>query len=240
MKSKEEILKRAIILLAFSDRCALEKTIIDGVRRSLKEREKQRQAIVDWLIHMGYYDSVSEKEKQIFNRVITDKTNEDILSLQNDYECLEPLLWSLGLVSKLSGYDKFVLYDFHPVLRFGKNHSMKSLLESCCMVSNAQIKDYRELSMLWYWRCLECRNDLSRLTDIKKAIHDIFGEKYIQLLHTYDQFNNVANDFVIKGKKVIELNGEEIEKLSIISERRFYAFEWLSTDAEWDYVDLIC
>lgn len=31
MKSKEEILKRAIILLAFSDRCALEKNLIDGV-----------------------------------------------------------------------------------------------------------------------------------------------------------------------------------------------------------------
>lgn len=240
MKSKEEILKRAIILLAFSDRCALEKKIIDGVRRSLNERERQRQAIVDWLMHMGYYDSVSEKEKQVFNRVITDKTNEDILSLQNHYECLEPMLLSLGLVSKLSSYDKFVLHDFHPVLRFGKNHSIKSLLENCHMVSNAQIKDYRELSMLWYWRCLECRNVLSRSTDIKKAIYNIFGEKYIQLLHTYNQFDNVANDFIIKGKKVIELNDEEIAKLSIISERRFYAFEWLSTDAEWDNVDLIC
>lgn len=240
MKSKEEILKRAIILLAFSDRCALEKNIIDGVSRSLNEREMQRQAIVNWLMHMGYYDSVSEKENQVFNRVITDKTNEDILSLQNDYECLEPMLFSLGLVSELSGYDKFVLHDFHPVLRFGKNHSIKSLLESCRMVSNAQIRDYRELSMLWYWRCLECRNGLSRLTDIKKSIDNIFGEKYIQLLHTYNQFDNVANDFIIKGKKVMELNDEEIEKLSIISERRFYAFEWLSTDAGWDNVDLSC
>ena len=240
MKSKEEILKRAIILLAFSDRCALEKKIVDGERRSLNEREMQRQAIVDWLMRMGYYDSISEKEKQVFNRVITDKPDEDILTLQNDYECLEPMLLSLGLVSKLSSYDKFVLHDFHPVLKFGKNHSMKSLLERCHMVSNAQIKDYRELSMLWYWRCLECRNGLSRTTDIKKAIYNIFGENYIQLLHIYNQFDNVANDFVIKGKKVIELNDEEIEKLSIISERRFYAFEWLSTDAEWDNVDLIC
>lgn len=64
MKSKEEILKRAIILLAFADRCALEKKIIDGVRRSQNEREKQRQAILDWLSHMGYYDSVSEKENR--------------------------------------------------------------------------------------------------------------------------------------------------------------------------------
>ena len=232
MKSKEEILKRAIILLAFSDRCALEKKIIDGVSRSLNEREMQRQAIVNWLVHMGYYDSVSEKEKQVFNRAITTKTNVDILSLQNDYECLEPMLWSLGLVSELSSYDKFVLRDFHPLLKFGKKHSIESLLESCSMVSDAQINDYRALSMLWYWRCLECRNGLSRKPDIKKAIYDIFGEKYIQLLHTYNQFDNVVNDFIIMGKKVIELNDEEIDILSIISERRFYAFEWLSTDAE--------
>lgn len=154
MKSKEEILKRAIILLAFSDRCALEKQIVDGVRRSLNEREMQRRAIVDWLMSMGYYDSVSEKEKQIFNRGITGKTDESILASQNDYECLEPLLVSLGLIDELSGYDKFVLHDFHPVLRFGKNHSIKTLLEECHMVSDAQIKAYRELAMLWYWRCL--------------------------------------------------------------------------------------
>lgn len=34
MKSKEEILKRAIVLLAFSDRCAIEKKTVDGVKRA--------------------------------------------------------------------------------------------------------------------------------------------------------------------------------------------------------------
>ena len=72
MKSKEEILKRAVILLAFSDRCALEKKTIDGVKRTLKEKEMQRQAIIDWLMRMGYYDSIFENEKQIFNKKITD------------------------------------------------------------------------------------------------------------------------------------------------------------------------
>lgn len=240
MKSKEEILKRSVILLAFSDRCALEKQIIDGVSRSLNEREMQREAIINWLIRMGYYDSVSEKEKQIFNSIITDKTNEDILFLQNNYECLEPMLWSLGLVDELSSYDDFVLHDFHPVLRFGRKHSIQSVLESCCMASNDKIRDCREISMLWYWRCLECQSGLSESTDLKKQIYSIFGERYIQLLRTYNQFDYVANDFVIMGKKVIELNNKEIEKLLIISERRFYAFEWLSTGAEWDNVDLIC
>lgn len=88
MKSKEEILKRAIILLAFSDRCVLEKKMIDGVRRSLNEREMQRQAIVDWLMRMGYYDSVSEKEKLIFNRVM--RSIDDLYKLYSgsDYKSI--------------------------------------------------------------------------------------------------------------------------------------------------------
>lgn len=240
MKSKEEILKRAIILLALSDRCALEKNVIDGVRRSLDEREIQRKTIVDWLMRMGYYDSISEKERQVFDRAITDKADEDILFLQNNYECLEPMLLSLGLVRELSGYDQYVLQDFHLVLGFGKNHSFKSLLENCRMVSNAQVNDCRELAMLWYWRCLECRNGLSGITDIKKAINNIFGERYIQLLDTYNQFDNAENDFIVSGKKITELNDKEIERLSVIAERRFYAFEWLTTDTEWDNVDLSC
>lgn len=240
MKSKEEILKRAVVLLTFSDRCALEKKMIDGVRRSLNEREGQRQAIVGWLMRMGYYNSVSNRERQIFNRIITDKANEEIMRKQTDYECLEPMLWSLGLVNELSKYDGFVLRDFHSVLVFGKNHSTQSLLRTCKMVSKDVIEDYREISMLWYWRCLECRNNIARTLDVKQTIYNLFGEKYIQLLHTYNQFNNEVNDFVIGDKKIADLNNEEITKLSIISERRFYAFEWLSTDAEWDDVDLIC
>ena len=76
--------------------------------------------------------------------------------------------------------------------------------------------------------------------DVKSAIHDIFGEKYIQLLTVCGQFNDAINDFMINGRKVKELSYSEIEKLTIISERRYYAFEWLSTDAEWDNIDLVC
>lgn len=91
----------------------------------------QRQAIVTWLKRMRYYDKATDKEKQVFNSVITNKTNLEILSLQSNYECLEPMLWSLGLVNELSSYDNFVLYDFHPFLRFGKNHSFDLLLDDC-------------------------------------------------------------------------------------------------------------
>jgi len=240
MKNKDEILKRAIVLLTFADRCALEKSVIDGVKRTLNEREAQRQAILSWLTRMGYYENASEKEKQIFNSTVTGKADKGIMLLQNDYECLEPMLWSLGLVNKLSDYNDFVMRDFHPLLAFGKNHSFEALSNSCRMVSNEKITDYREISMLWYWRCLEHRCGLSEAADIKKAIYNAFGEGHVKLLDTYEHFDNAANDFIINGKRISELNDEEIAKLTVISERRFYAFEWLSTDSQWDNVDLVC
>ena len=47
-------------------------------------------------------------------------------------------------------------------------------------------------------------------------------------------------DFIVKGKTVAELSDMEIAKLEVIAERRFYAFEWLCSDDDWDNVDLIC
>lgn len=240
MKNIEDILQRAVILLAFSDRCALEKEIINGVKRSTNEREMQRQAIINWLIRTGYYDQVSEKEKQVFITPVINKTNMEILAMQNDYECLEPMLWSLGLVSELSDYGKFVMDDFHPLLKFGRDHSMKKILGNCNMVSSSKMKEFRDRSMLWYWRCLECRNSFSNTMDIKKAVYNIFGESYTQLLIAHNIFDYEANDFVVNGKIITNLTKNEIEKLSIISERRFYSFEWLCTDQEWDNVDLVC
>lgn len=240
MKEKEEVLRRAVCLLTFADRCSLEEKIFDGVRRSLEERETQRKTIIKWLEIKKYYEYLSEKEKRIFGTPITVKINKEALCLQNDYECIEPMLWSLGLVKELSSYDEFVLNDFHPVLKIGKNHSLESLVESCKNVPIAIVKNYRELSMLWYWRCLECRNNSSNAINILEAIRDIFGEEYIKLLQTYNYFDGNKCDFVIKGKIVAKLSDLEIEKLSIISERRFYAFEWLLADDEWDNVDLVC
>lgn len=240
MKSKEEILKRAIVLLAFSDRCALEKRTIDGVRRTTAEREAQRQAISNWLLRMGYWDCVSEKEKQVFSSAITEKANTDILSIQRNYECVEPLLWTLGLVSELSPYDGFVTQDFHPTLKFGRNHSFDALLADCHMTPNDRIPQQRKMSMLWYWRCLEHRSNTGEDFDMASAVKAAFGEEYLPLLHVCSQYDSAAKDFIVTGKRAADLSDEEMLRLSIISERRFYAFEWLSTDDDWDSVDLVC
>ena len=98
MKDLDVVLKRTIALLTFSDRCALEDSVIEGVSRSVIERENQRKAILHWLQHANYYDSLSEKEKNIFNTIVTDQSDVEIRYYENDHECIEPLLWAIGLV----------------------------------------------------------------------------------------------------------------------------------------------
>lgn len=240
MKNKEEVLKRAIVLLAFCDRCALEKKVIDGKSRNLNEREFQRTAIYNWLVKMGYKDFISGSELEIFNISITEETNEKILVFQKNYECLEPLLWSLGLIDELSDYNDFVLDDFHPVLQFGRNHSLDNLLKKCKNIDESIICDYRDIAMLWYWRCLENRTNRMNSRDLVSVIHKVFGDKYVDLLYKYNIINDEFSDFMFNEKEFNILNCFENDKLAVISERRFYAFEWLCSDADWDSVDLVC
>ena len=240
MKKKEEILRRAVCLLLFADRCSLEDKIFDGIRRSLEERETQRKTIIKWLELKDYYCDLTEKEKRIIETPVVRKTNNEALFFHNDYECIEPLLWSLGLIDRLSTYDEFVLDNLHIPLKISRNHTLVSLKKCCKDVSSDLVQKHREIAMLWYWRCIICRNYYSKNINLLEVIKNIFGEQYIKYLQTYEQFDNNKGDFIVKGKKVDELNDMELKKLEVIAERRFYAFEWLCTDDDWDNVDLVC
>lgn len=240
MKNKKEVIIRSVCLLTFADRCALEEKVTNGIRHSLNEREQQRNTIIKWLKEKNYYSYLTKKEKQAIETQVVNKTNTEIYNNENDYECIEPLLWSLGLVEEIHNYDEFVLDDLHRPLNIGRNHALEEVEKRCKNVQDDVIKINREISMLWYWRCLECRNSSSKIINYKNAIRDIFGEDNIKILEDYEYYDMDKCDFIVKGKTVAELSGLEIEKLEIIAERRFYAFEWLCSDDNWDNVDLVC
>ena len=240
MKSKDKVIKRAVCLLLFSDRCDLEDKIFEGIRRSLEERETQRKTIIKWAQLKEYYDYFTAREKRIIETPVIRVTNKEAQLGINDYECIEPLLWSLGIVDNLHNYDEFVLDNLHTPLKIGAKHTIEMLTEVCALRPIGVIEKKREIAMLWYWRCLECRNNYKKKINYINAIRDIFGEEYIKILEDYECFDMNRGDFVVKGKAVAELSNVEIAKLEVIAERRFYAFEWLCTDDDWDNVDLIC
>ena len=238
MKSKGEILKRAIVLLAFADRCSLEDRVIEGKKYTLHERENQRVAISDWLKRNSYYECFTPNELRVMEKKVFIVTDRKILGMEVDHECIEPLLWSVNLVNKLSKYDGFVLDDFHYALQFGKDHSFESLESITRLRPYEDLQKHRELAMLWYWRCLEFRRDRYQTIDLYRAIRDCFGQETAELLNSYRSFNRKVNDFTVKGRPVSDLSDSEFAKLEVIAERRFYAFEWMLSDEDWDHVSL--
>ena len=91
LRSKGEIIKRAVVLLSFSDRCALEKSMLNGIAYSLYDREIQRQSIIRWLQRMNYADSISKIERVVFEEQVGLKSIE-ILRLQINYEYLTMMI----------------------------------------------------------------------------------------------------------------------------------------------------
>ena len=119
-------------------------------------------------------------------------------------------------------------------------HSLEKLASSCKNISEKEIEDHRELSMLWYWRCLEFRNSNSDSLDYYEAIQSIFGSSHVQLLDSYDHFSKETHNFIYNKKSLKKLSDYDKLKLTTIAEKRFYAFEWIFSQDNWDDVDLVC
>lgn len=238
MKNTEEIATRAIILLCLSDRCVLERTTIGGRVYTVKQREEQREAIYQWLQDKGYTSSFTLNEKILFELEVGIGNSDEILSKQIQYEAIEPCLWSLGLVDKLSEYDKFVLEDFHPLLQIGRNHSLEKLLNTGSLRKFEDIVLQNEISMLWHWRARESENSIFSHKSAKEIIVSTFGEQYLEILDRIQSFKNGQDDFIVNNKVFNDLNSEEKNRIKIIAQWRHHAYEWIIGDKTWDDVEL--
>ena len=150
------------------------------------------------------------------------------------------MLWTIGLVGHLSHYNDFVFTDFHPVLNFGRNHSFEELTKSCKLVPQTDFEVKREAAMLVYWCCLEARNDVFKEKNLDVVIEEVFGRQHVEILRKMDMFDAQINNLLVNGKRIPELNDAELAKLIQIAEKRFYAFEWIASEDNWDSVDLVC
>jgi Domain of unknown function (DUF4272) len=238
MKSAKEIATRAIILLCLSDRCALERTTIGGRVYTIKQRDEQREVIYQWLQDKGYTSSITLNEKILFEREVGIGNTVEILSKQSQYEVIEPCLWSLGLVDKLSDYDKFVLEDFHPLLQIGGTHSLEKLLNTCSVRMHEDIVLQNEISMLWHWRARESNNSIFKFKSAKEIIISTFGKQYMQVIDRMGTFKTGQDDFIVNNKVFNELSSEEKNRIKIIAQWRHHAYEWIIGDKTWDDVEL--
>ncbi len=248
MKSKQEILARSVILLCISDRAALESSVIGGVYFSKKKREQQRLAIWEWVTTQGYVDFTTENEKVFFQLKVGDGKPKAVQNFKTQHEALEPLLWALGLVKKMSDYNGWVLKDFHPLLKITSkdfsslyirsSHAPEKLLEKCILADEPTIAFYSVIAMLWYWRLLEYKNPIFKKKIAKEVIIETFGEKYEDAASVILQPEGMRYDFMVNEKRASKLNPLEACRTRIIAQWRHHAFVWMLGDETWDDVKL--
>jgi hypothetical protein len=236
MKTIQEILSRAIIILCLSDRCALEESVIEGKKYSKKVRENQRVTILNWMKKKNYFGIMTQSEKKFFTTKVGNVSKHEISLYDFQYEGIEPCLWSISLLQELSNYNQFVVTDFHPPLQIGREHDLTKLADSCRLKELADIEIQREIAMLWHWRAIEGNNPIFEKQSVEETILSIFGQEYKSILDQIPHYDKDIGEFLVHYFPVNKLNPQEIAKLALIAQWRHHAFEWILSDDGWEDV----
>lgn len=237
MKSIEQILLRAISLLCFVDRCWLEQNTITEIYHPLEDRIEQKQLIYNWLENEAYIDALSDFERNIFNKNITNIPNMEIYKNVNQYEAIQPLLWAIGLVDNLSNYNNFVVDDYHDSVQIGIDHNFEAIKSRCVLRTEQEINNAKLIAAIWYWRVWEC-NYYTSEDRIFDKLRDYYGLSFAEKIKQTGVVNARTRDLKVKNKYILNLNSLEINKLKEISKWRLHAFLWLTGDDEWDSINL--
>ena len=235
MRNTEDIIIRSIVLYCFIDRCWLETSKIAGTVHSLDEREKQRKTIYNWLNRVDYAKYLSPNEKSVFEIEISKRTKRKILVNVNQYEALEPLLWSVGLIKELSSYDDWVTEDFHDILNIGANHNLSSIVKNSKTRDTKDIEAAYLIAKIWYWRMCKYTVATAEKT-IYKYIAKSLGADTAKNAVRLGLFSRFSTDLKIDGKPIRTLNAQDYIKLQSIAYWRFYALMWLTSEYDWDLI----
>ena len=235
MKDNKKRIGRAIVLLLLSDRCALEKEVIGGVKYSIAERECQRGKIYRWLVENGYNLFASKDEMLIFEQSVS--VSSDLSGYQVVHEGLEPILWSLGLIKKLSSYDSYVLSDFHPILEIGKFHNIDNIVKKINPLTEKEIEIQKDVSLLWNWRSRMGKNEIFLEKNAEDIIIDTFGHEFGKALKKIDFAKESPKDFKVNLKPFNQLTDNELLPIKELALWRHHSFEWMLSSKEWQDVE---
>lgn len=182
---------------------------------------------------------MTESDKHLFEKKVGNPFLKHIFQQKEfEYEAIEPLLWSLGLVKRLSSYDWYVTRDLHVDLKTDVPDTHKRLLEKVVLRDEDEIILQDQVAMLWHWRAIEGKNQLFKKEPIKDILLGIFGDAYKDAINKILKRQKQKQDFMIGDKYVYELNSEGISHLYKRTMWRYHAFEWLLTEEDWDDVQL--
>lgn len=232
MVDVKKAVRRSIVLIAHLDRLLMENEVLDGIKRSLAQREGHRLKIIDFLKKNGYYDELTNGEVNVLETNVGELNNFNILYWK--YESVRPILFALGLVDSLHPYDTIDRNDYRSLLMIGPQHDFKKIIEKVTLLDPAEMEIQKEISMLWHWRAIEANGSSTAVDDWKSAITKSFGNDYEKIS---SRLSFVKGDFALKKKPVRSLPKEKVQELLLIAENRQRSFEWLvDQSVSWDEV----
>ena len=235
MKTKQDILSRAVVLLCVSDRAFLEIETLGDMTYTCEQRNEQRNRIYNWLKKAGYHRHMTQQELALFEETVGGVRSDKIFGCRFQYEAVAVLLWALTLCD-MPNYLCFSENDFHRVLRVGAEHSVDTLMNACQLRSKEEIVMQTEVAMLWHWRAIELNTELPEGETWVGVIRRMFGAEAEEALKYIPHQQRGKQDFLVGKTPAGKLGRLKKTFLKEYSEWRHHAFEWVLGDEPWDEV----
>jgi hypothetical protein len=237
MKTPEEILDRAFLIMLLADRGLLEKPEHEGQRYSRAAREAQRCTCLEVLQSRGLRAALDPAELAIIVTPVGALAVGACESTQWQYEAISALLWSTGLHAAPVFDARVCTEDFHPLL--GKHRTQSSSIALPLQArTGLEIREACEIAMLWHWRAIEgTANEAFLLQDAAALVLRAFGANTAAVLRSIPQATTPPRDFLIGPVPFSQLDRPTAFALLMTARWRQHALEWVLGDCNWTDVE---
>jgi hypothetical protein len=177
---------------------------------------------------LGLWADMSEDERKFIRTGVMETTDRHRIDASWLVESMVCLLWSLGRVERLPGYDEETT---HELIEEHTGRSSWELLKTATLRPQQEIEEQRGLAELWHWRCRTRK--LLEAGLIPAALENgLTMEKVIEMsaakaaeAHAFEA--PIGNDFPTFGKPFREMDPTQFASVTSISQERHKAFNWL-------------
>jgi len=190
--------------------------------------QTQSTALIAQLRKCGLWDLVEKGERDFIEAGPTALSKQRLVDVAWLAESAVCLLWALGYVSELPGYDQEANVETVKMLPV---EPVNVLIKNATLRPVDTTMKQRDLAELWHWRART-----RQMQEQGKTPTDLPGgltiEKIVQMTAAKAAENGtfpapIGGDFPAFGKPYRDLNAEEFSRATSIAMERHRAFNWL-------------
>ncbi len=176
----------------------------------------------------GLWAEMSKDERKFIQTDVMETTERQRIDASWLAESMLCLLWALGKVEPLPGYDEETSFE---TIKVHTSGSVQELVKTATLRLPQEIDEQRDLAELWHWRCRTRK--LLDAGRIPAVLEDgLTMEKVIEMsaskaaeAHAFKA--PIGKDFPAFGKPFRDMDATEFASVTSISQERHKAFNWL-------------